>query len=163
MTIPYNDHGNHPVTGEPGKPDTATFDLHVNDVAPDDLERWHDVAQQLLGTALDELATALQSNPDLLEELHSVSFVIRDDAPEDEPDLLGMYLGATNGGDPSMHLPPLVELYLLPLVDLATPEHLDHLAPDLTRLAEEIKITIRHELAHHLGMEHDRIDELGLS
>jgi len=162
MTVSYNYHGNHPVTGESGTSDTEAFELPVNDVAPEDLERWREAAQKFLVTTLDELATAFQSNRDLLEELNNITFVIRDDAPEDEPDLLGMYLGATNGGDPSMHLPPLVELYLLPLVDLSTSEHLDNLAPDLTRLAEEIKITVLHELAHHLGMEHDQIEELGL-
>ena len=31
-----------------------------------------------------------------------------------------------------------------------------------SELAAEIRITVLHELAHHLGFEEDRIDELGL-
>jgi predicted Zn-dependent protease with MMP-like domain len=29
-------------------------------------------------------------------------------------------------------------------------------------LAEEVRITVLHELAHHLGMDHDRLAQLGL-
>lgn len=29
-------------------------------------------------------------------------------------------------------------------------------------LAEEVRITVLHELAHHVGMDHDRLEQLGL-
>lgn len=127
------------------------------------LERWRTVAESELEVALTELRDLLTGEPALLAEFERVSFVVRDDAPEDEPDLLGMYLGPTNAGDDSMQLPPLVELYLLPLLDAATPEHLEHLDPDLTMFRDELRITVRHELAHHLGMEHDRMHDLGIA
>ena len=34
--------------------------------------------------------------------------------------------------------------------------------PDPMDLADEVRITVIHELAHHLGIDDDRLDELGL-
>jgi len=34
--------------------------------------------------------------------------------------------------------------------------------PDEDDLADEIRITILHELAHHLGIDDDRLDQLGM-
>ena len=34
--------------------------------------------------------------------------------------------------------------------------------PDPDDLAEEVRITVIHELAHHLGIDDDRLDELGV-
>jgi predicted Zn-dependent protease with MMP-like domain len=34
--------------------------------------------------------------------------------------------------------------------------------PDPDELADEVRITVIHELAHHLGIDDDRLDELGL-
>ena len=38
----------------------------------------------------------------------------------------------------------------------------DHALPDPRDLAEEVRITVIHELAHHLGIDDDRLDELGI-
>jgi predicted Zn-dependent protease with MMP-like domain len=34
--------------------------------------------------------------------------------------------------------------------------------PDPADLEEEVRITVIHELAHHLGIDDDRLDELGV-
>ena len=34
--------------------------------------------------------------------------------------------------------------------------------PDPDDLAEEVRITVIHELAHHLGIDDDRLGELGI-
>lgn len=34
--------------------------------------------------------------------------------------------------------------------------------PDPDELADEVRITVIHELAHHLGIDDDRLDELGI-
>jgi predicted Zn-dependent protease with MMP-like domain len=34
--------------------------------------------------------------------------------------------------------------------------------PDPLDLAEEVRVTVIHELAHHLGIDDDRLDELGI-
>jgi predicted Zn-dependent protease with MMP-like domain len=40
---------------------------------------------------------------------------------------------------------------------------LERAFPDPKRLQEEVRITVLHELAHHFGIEEDRLDELGYS
>jgi len=34
--------------------------------------------------------------------------------------------------------------------------------PDPRDLSEEVRLTVIHELAHHLGIDDDRLDELGV-
>ena len=125
---------------------------------------WRDVVQDAVLGELNRLSILSAGEPSLAAEIARVSVVVLDDAPPEEPDLLGVYLGipVTEPGGDAGQLPPLVNVFLLPLVDIATPDHLEHLEPDLERLREETIITVRHELAHHFGMDHQRLDELGL-
>ncbi len=74
---------------------------------------------------------------------------------ETDGDLLGLYEGTPlterfDYGD--MALPDVVTLYRLPLCDYAR---------DLDDLRHEINVTLVHELAHHLGIDDDRLHELG--
>lgn len=128
-----------------------------------ELAAWRQIAERAVQEVLDELHVATNGATSLLEELARVSVVVRDDAPEEDPDLLGVYIGTPVGvAEPGMTLPPLVEIYLLPLVDLATPETLTHLEPDLAVLAAETRITVRHEIGHHFGLDHTVLERLGL-
>ena len=74
---------------------------------------------------------------------------------ETDGDLLGLYDGTPlterfDYGD--MALPDVVTLYRLPLCDYVA---------DLPELKHEINVTLVHELAHHLGIDDDRLHELG--
>ena len=88
--------------------------------------------------------------------MHNVEIVVEDENPED-PDLFGLYCG-------------------IPLIDRgglrrrAAGQDLDLPPPargGVRRrsrlLEEEIRITVLHELAHHFGIDEDRLDELGWS
>ncbi len=73
---------------------------------------------------------------------------------EDEQ-LYGLYEGVprTEYGADWSGAPNRITLFRLPLEeDFADP----------AELAEEVRITVIHELAHHLGIDDDRLDELGL-
>ncbi|MBI4142308.1 metallopeptidase family protein [Candidatus Uhrbacteria bacterium] len=76
------------------------------------------------------------------------------DVPSHET-LYGYYDGVPlteREGDGEPTLPDRVYIFQCPLEeDCATPEE----------LTEEVERTIRHELAHHLGIEDDRLEELG--
>ena len=91
--------------------------------------------------------------PDLARVFDNVHVVVEDEHPE-EPDLLGLYEGVplTERGDYSGALPDRITLYRIPLCLLA--EDLDH-------LVEEVQITVVHEFAHHVGIDDDRLHELG--
>jgi predicted Zn-dependent protease with MMP-like domain len=95
--------------------------------------------------------------------LEEVAIVI-DDVPtpdqrrENElPDgemLYGLYEGVprTAYGSDWVAMPNRITLFRLPLEeDFADPDD----------LAEEVRLTVIHELAHHLGIDDDRLDELG--
>lgn len=102
---------------------------------------------ELVGQALDDL-------PDeLWDGMENVAVVVEDANPED-PDLLGLYEGVprTERWEYSGVLPDRIAIYRLPLCDLAADE---------AELVEEVKITVVHELAHHLGIDDDQLHDWG--
>ena len=86
--------------------------------------------------------------------LDNVEIVI-EETPERET-LLGHYHGVplTNrGAGYSGFLPDKITIYRAPLERRArSPEE----------LAEQVRITVWHEIAHHFGIDDDRLRELGL-
>jgi predicted Zn-dependent protease with MMP-like domain len=102
--------------------------------------------ERIVGDALDGLPAEIAA---LLDNV--VVFV--DD--EHEEDLLGLYEGVpvTEREDyGGFAMPDRVTLYRLALCDMVA---------DRDELVEEITITVIHELAHHLGIDDDRLHELG--
>ncbi|HVM20851.1 MAG TPA: metallopeptidase family protein [Egibacteraceae bacterium] len=102
---------------------------------------------ELVGQALDELPEPLW------EQLSNVAVVVEDANP-DEPDLLGLYEGIpqTERWDYAGALPDKISVYRLALCDMCADE---------AELIEEIKITVVHELAHHLGIDDEALHDLG--
>jgi predicted Zn-dependent protease with MMP-like domain len=69
--------------------------------------------------------------------------------------LYGLYEGtpATEWGADWVPAPNKITLFRLPL---------EEDFPDPAELEEEVRQTVLHELAHHLGIDDDRLDELGV-
>jgi predicted Zn-dependent protease with MMP-like domain len=88
------------------------------------------------------------------ELLQRVPVIVLADSPEHEPTLLGRYHGVPlperSHGEPT--LPSTIEIYWRPLCHHARTE---------TELRDEVRITVLHELGHHLGMDEDDLDRLG--
>ena len=101
----------------------------------------------LVEQALDELPDALW------DRLDNVAVLV-EDANADEPDLLGLYEGVpqTERWDYGGVLPDKISVYRLPLCEMATDE---------ADLVDEVKITVVHEIAHHLGIDEDALHDLG--
>jgi len=97
--------------------------------------------------ALDELP------PHLASALTNVAVVVEDENPED-PDLFGLYHGVPlpERGDMAGLPPDTISIYRIPLEDSF---------PDPEELRSEIRVTVLHELAHHFGLDEDRLAELG--
>jgi predicted Zn-dependent protease with MMP-like domain len=97
--------------------------------------------------ALDELP------PELAARFSNVVVVVEDEN-EHDPEILGLYEGIalTERGNYSGALPDRISLYRIPLCLMA--EDLDH-------LLEEIQVTVVHEFAHHVGIDDDRLHQLG--
>lgn len=73
----------------------------------------------------------------------------------DEADLLGLYDGIplTDRGDYSgMIMPDRIYIYRKPICALSELEE---------EVIEQIRITVVHEVAHHFGIEDERLEELG--
>ena len=101
----------------------------------------------LVAQALDELP------PDLTAAFRNVHVVVQHEHP-DEPDLLGLYEGVplTERDSYTGVLPDRIQLFRIPLCLMAE---------DLEHLVEEIQVTVVHEFAHHVGIDDERLHELG--
>ena len=100
------------------------------------------------------VADALDGLPAGLAAHFDNVVVVVEDENDEEPDLLGLYEGValTERGQYAGALPDRISLYRIPLCLLA--EDLDH-------LLEEIAVTVVHEFAHHVGIDDERLHELG--
>jgi predicted Zn-dependent protease with MMP-like domain len=86
--------------------------------------------------------------------LERVAVVVEERTPPGEPDLYGLYMGAPFGHEETAFgvLPPRIAIYMHPLMDDCR-THED--------LVEEVRVTLLHELGHHLGMDERQLRELG--
>ena len=97
---------------------------------------------------------ALDALPrDLVAAMDNVAIQIRDADPDD-PDLLGLYDGTplTERGDGSLTMPDVIWIHRLPICAMCN---------SVDEVADEVRITVVHEIAHHVGIDDDRLDELG--
>ncbi len=81
--------------------------------------------------------------------------VVVEDRNVDEPDILGLYEGVPlteREGYGFMELPDRISIYRLPLCEMCE---------SVEELIDEIQITVVHEIAHHFGIDDDRLHELG--
>jgi predicted Zn-dependent protease with MMP-like domain len=98
--------------------------------------------------ALDSLPTQLA------RALENVAVVVEDENADD-PDLFGLYHGVPlpeRGSQYAGHLPDRISIYRFPL---------ENEFEDPAELEQEIRITVLHELGHYIGIDEDRIAELG--
>ena len=98
------------------------------------------------------VADALDDLPDeLLAVLDNVVIQVEDRHPDD-PDLLGLYDGVPHTERSGQEGPDVVSIYRLALCEMCE---------DDDDLAEEVYVTVIHELAHAAGIDDDRLHELG--
>jgi predicted Zn-dependent protease with MMP-like domain len=112
-----------------------------------------DVSRERFEALVDQ---ALDDIPDELTELvRNVVVLVEDEPPRDEPDLLGMYDGVAKterDGSYGMELPDRIFIFRNPLLDMCESEE---------ELVDEVRITVVHEVAHHFGIDDDRLHDLG--
>jgi len=93
--------------------------------------------------------------PELAALMDNVVLFIEDDAPADDPDLLGFYDGVPLTERDSMYggvLPDRIFVFRNPTLSICETE---------ADVVEEVGITVVHEIAHHFGIDDDRLHELG--
>ena len=111
----------------------------------------------IISNALDEL-------PDqYTENLKNVAIVMADEPTEDQriklrlrcnETLFGLYEGiplTQRGAGYNLVLPDKITLFKHPMMQAST---------DFIHFKKQVKHTLWHEIAHHYGLQHDRIHEL---
>ncbi len=104
--------------------------------------------EELVSDALDLIP------PELARAIDNVVVLVADRHPDD-PELLGLYEGialterdSTYGGA----LPDAITIYREALLEICDTDD---------EVVEEVAITVIHELAHHFGIDDERLHELG--
>jgi predicted Zn-dependent protease with MMP-like domain len=104
--------------------------------------------EELVGDALDLIP------PDLASAIDNV-VVLVEGRNADEPDLLGLYQGVALTERDSWYagsLPDTITIYRDALLDVCETQE---------EVVDEVAITVIHEIAHHFGIDDDRLHELG--
>ncbi|MDR1824933.1 MAG: metallopeptidase family protein [Bifidobacteriaceae bacterium] len=106
--------------------------------------------EQAVDDALAELPA------DFADLLTNTAVIVEDDPPPDEPDLLGFYDGVALteqwGGLESGQLPNVIVIFRNPTLRICDSRE---------DVLEEVYVTVVHEVAHHFGIDDDRLHELG--
>ncbi len=103
---------------------------------------------ELVADALDEIP------PQLAKAIDNVVVLVEDRHPG-EPELLGLYEGIALTERDSMYagsLPDTITIYRGALLDICASE---------ADVVDEVRITVIHEIAHHFGIDDERLHELG--
>jgi predicted Zn-dependent protease with MMP-like domain len=103
----------------------------------------------------EHVAEGLDTIPaELATLIDNCVILVEDYPPPDLPDTLGLYSGIplTERGEFYTGLPDHIQIFRYPILAICdTPE----------QVIEEIRITVVHEIAHHFGIDDDRLHELG--
>jgi len=105
--------------------------------------------EDLVARALDEVP------PELAALVDNVIVVVEDDPPPGDPQLLGLYEGVPlteRGTWYSGVLPDRITIYRNPTLRICDTED---------DVVDEVHVTVVHEIAHHFGIDDDRLHELG--
>jgi predicted Zn-dependent protease with MMP-like domain len=81
--------------------------------------------------------------------------LVEDDAPAEDPELLGLYDGVPlteRDSTYTMSVPDRITIFRRPTLAICDSED---------DVVSEVRITVVHEIAHHFGIDDDRLHELG--
>ena len=105
--------------------------------------------EELVGDALDEVPEELAALVD------TVVVLVEDEPPEDDPDLLGFYDGTPLTERDTRYagvVPDRIMIFRNPTL---------RMCEDEDEVVEEVRITVVHEIAHHFGIDDERLHDLG--
>lgn len=105
--------------------------------------------EELVSDALDEIPA------DLAGLIDNVVILVEDEAPDGEPEVLGLYEGTPLTERDEWYsgvLPDTIRLFRLPIL---------RICDTYDDVVEEVLVTVVHEVAHHFGIDDDRLHELG--
>ena len=104
---------------------------------------------EAVSVALDEVP------PELAALIDNCVVLVEDDPPDDEPDLLGVYVGiplTERDSSYTMRLPDRITIFRRPTLAMCRTEE---------EVVDEVHITVVHEIAHHFGISDAELHDLG--
>ena len=112
-----------------------------------------DMSSEEFGQAVSD---ALDDVPEDLARMMSNVAVLVEDEPPDGEDLLGLYEGTplTERGEwwSAGSLPDRITIFRNPILDICDSR---------AAVIEQVTVTVVHEIAHHFGIDEQRLHELG--
>ncbi|MGE5719076.1 MAG: metallopeptidase family protein [Nocardioidaceae bacterium] len=105
--------------------------------------------EELVGDALDQVPEGLAALMD------NVVVLVEDEPPQDDPDLLGFYDGTPLTERDTRYagvVPDRIMIFRNPTL---------RMCEDEDEVVDEVRITVVHEIAHHFGIDDDRLHDLG--
>jgi predicted Zn-dependent protease with MMP-like domain len=105
--------------------------------------------EELVADALDEVPEELAALVD------NVVVLVEDEPPADDPELLGFYDGTPLTERDTRYagvVPDRIMIFRNPTL---------RMCEDEDEVVDEVRITVVHEIAHHFGIDDDRLHELG--
>lgn len=105
--------------------------------------------EDLVAEALDGIP------PELTDLMRNVAIFVEDESDQAYPELLGLYEGiplTERGTWYSGVLPDRITIYRLPTLRVCDTRE---------DVVEEVRTTVVHEVAHHFGIDDERLEELG--
>ncbi|GII98500.1 putative Zn-dependent protease with MMP-like domain [Sediminihabitans luteus] len=114
------------------------------------VEMTREAFEEAVGDGLDLVP------PELAARMDNVVVLVEDDAPDDDPELLGLYEGVPlterDGGWAAGSLPDRITIFRNPTLAICD---------TIEEVVEEVAVTVVHEIAHHFGIDDDRLHALG--
>ena len=113
------------------------------------VEMSRDRFEELVSDALDTVPAELT---DLID---NCVVLVEDDPPANDPELLGIYEGTPlteRDSTYTMAMPDRITIFRNPTLAMCASEE---------EVVEEVAITVVHEIAHHFGIDDERLHELG--
>ncbi len=113
------------------------------------IEMPRDRFEELVATALDGVPA------ELAELIDNCVVLVEDEPPADDPELLGVYDGiplTERDAGYTMRLPDRITVFRNPTL---------RMCEDEAEVVDEVRITVVHEIAHHFGIDDDRLHALG--
>jgi predicted Zn-dependent protease with MMP-like domain len=96
--------------------------------------------------------------PELTRLMRNVVVLVEDEPPPDEPhDLLGLYVGTPlterdHGWGGGLVMPDRITIFRGPTL---------RMCDDRDEVVDEVAVTVVHEIAHHFGIDDERLHDLG--
>jgi predicted Zn-dependent protease with MMP-like domain len=117
------------------------------------LEMTREDFEESVAEALDRIP------PELTRLMDNVAVFVEDEPPAEDPELLGLYEGTplTERGEwYAGVLPDRITIYRGPTLRMVDGE-----GGDREGVVSEVEVTVVHEVAHHFGIDDDRLHALG--